>query len=97
MNRKGLVTAIVCALMVLVAYFAWQLVFFEYETDTYTTTAEQLFTTDHLARLLPLALIGLLSALSIVACVALRKRLALKDPRRMPSAARNTRSALGCP
>ena len=69
MNRKGLVTAIVCGLMVLVAYFAWQFVFFEYETNTYTTTAEQLFTTDHLARLLPLALIGLtIKSLQSPAC-----------------------------
>ena len=87
-SKKALITGIVCAAMALVAYFAWQFEFFTYDTNSYTTTAEQLFTTDHLARLLPLALIGLLSALSIVACVALRKRLALKDPRRMPSAAR---------
>ena len=87
MNRKGIVTAIVCALMVLVAYFAWQFVFFEYETNVYTTTAEQLFTLDHLAKLAPLLIIGLLTAIGIIACVAVRNYLMRHDTLRGPYAA----------
>ena len=79
MNKRGLVTAIVCTLMVLVAYFAWQFVFFEYETNVYTTTAEQLFTIDHLTKLVPLLIIGLLTAVGIVACVVVRSHLMRRD------------------
>lgn len=65
--------------MVLAAYFAWQFVFFEYETNVYTTTAEQLFTIDHLTKLVPLLIIGLLTAIGIVACIAVRDHLMRRD------------------
>ena len=96
MNRKGLVTAIVCALMVLVAYFAWQLVFFEYETDTYTTTAEQLFTIDHLTKLVPLLIIGLLAAVGIVACIVVRNAIMRHDGQHGPFSARIATAPKGC-
>ena len=79
MHKRFLVTALVCVLTVLAAYFAWQHVFFEYETDSYTTTAEQLFTVDHLAKLVPLLIIGLLTAVGIVACVVVRSHLMRRD------------------
>lgn len=79
MKNKGLATGIVCASMTLVAYFAWQFSFFEYDTNTYTTTADQLFTGEHLARLVPLLLIGLLSAIGIVLCVFVRSQLVRRD------------------
>ena len=84
MKKKGLVTAIVCAIMALVAYFAWQFVFFEYETNTYTTTADQLFTIDHLTKLLPLLIIGLLTAVGIVACIVVRNTIMRRDTQRGP-------------
>lgn len=82
MNKRGLITGIVCAAMALVAYFAWQFSFFEYETNVYTTTASQLFTLDHVVKLAPLLLIGLLSAVGIMACVLVRSWLVRKDPLR---------------
>ena len=78
-SKRGLITGIVCASMVLVAYFAWLFVFYEYDTNTYTTTAEQLFTPDHLAKLAPLVLIGLLSAVGIVLCILVRAALTRRD------------------
>lgn len=95
MNKRFLVTALVCVLMVVAAYFAWQLVFFEYETDSYTTTAEQLFTVDHLAKLVPLLIIGLLTAVGIVACVVVRSRLMRRDALCGPFAARHAPSPKG--
>ena len=88
MTKKGLATALVCIAMVLVAYFAWLFVFFEYETNTYTTTAEQLFTIDHLTKLAPLLIIGLLTALGIVACIVVRTKLMRHDAFRGPFATR---------
>ncbi|MDO4797131.1 MAG: 4Fe-4S binding protein [Coriobacteriales bacterium] len=82
MGKRGLITGIVCATMALVAYFAWQFSFFECDANTYTTTAEQLFTPDHAAKLAPLLLIGLLSALGIVLCIVVRQRIVRKDPLR---------------
>lgn len=79
MRTKDLISAIVCATLVLVAYFAWQFPFFEYETNSYTTTADQLFTLDHLAKLAPLLIIGLLSAIGIVLCIAVRAWLVRRD------------------
>lgn len=78
-NKKALVTGIVCAAMVLVAYFAWLFSFYEYDTNTYTTTAERLFTLDHLKGLVPLLLIGFLTAVGIVLCAAVRKHLVKRD------------------
>ena len=95
MNKKGLITAIVCTLMVLVAYFAWQFVFFEYETNVYTTTAEQLFTIDHLTKLVPLLIIGLLTAIGIVACIVVRNHLMRRDTLRGPFATRRAPSSKG--
>ena len=88
MKKKGLVTAIVCIAMALVAYFAWLFVFFEYETNVYTTTAEQLFTIDHLTKLVPLLIIGLLTAIGIVACIVVRNHLMRRDTLRSPFATR---------
>ena len=90
MSKKGLVTGIICVALVLVAYFAWNFSFFEYDTNTYTTTAEELFTLDHLRRLAPLLLCGLLSAAGIVACVVVRNRLVRRDPLRGPFATRGS-------
>lgn len=79
-RTKGLITGIVCAAMVLVAYFAWQFSFFEYDQNIYTTTADQLFTLEHLFKLVPLLLIGLLSAVCIVLCIVVRGWLMRRDP-----------------
>ena len=84
MTKKSLATALVCIAMVLVAYFAWLFVFYEYETNTYTTTADQLFTLDHLAKLVPLLIIGLLTAIGIIACIVVRTKLMRRDPLRGP-------------
>jgi hypothetical protein len=65
--------------MVLVAYFAWQFTFFEFDTNTYTTTADQLFTLSHLANLVPLMTIGLLTAVGIVLCIVARESLIKRD------------------
>jgi polyferredoxin len=75
-------------MIVLVAYFAGQFVFFAYETNVYTTTAERLFSADHLAKLVPLLIIGLLTAIGIVACIVVRNRLMRRDALRGPLAAR---------
>ena len=94
MSKRGLIAGIACASTVLVAYFAWQFSFFEYETAIYTTTADRLFTPDHLAKLVPLLLIGLMSAIGIVLCVAVRGWLTRRDPAHAPFAAqRASRSA----
>ena len=94
-SKKGLVTGIVCVTLILVAYFAWNFSFFEYDTNTYTTTAEELFTLDHLRKLVPMLLIGLLSAVGIVACVVVRNRLVRRDPLRGPFATRGTSAPTG--
>ena len=80
MHKRFLVTALVCVLMVLAAYFTWQLVFFEYETDSTTRPPpKRLFTVDHLAKLVPLLIISLLTAVGIVACVVVRSHLMRRD------------------
>ena len=78
-NKKALVTGIACAAMMLVAYFAWVFSFYEYDTNTYTTTVDRLFTLDHLAKLRPLLVIGLLTAVGIVLCVVVRAQLVKRD------------------
>ena len=95
MKKKGLVTAIVCVMIVLVAYFAGQFGFFAYETNVYTTTAEQLFTIDHLTKLVPLLIIGLLTAIGIVACIVVRNHLMRRDTLRSPYATRRAPSSNG--
>ena len=87
-NKRGIVTGVVCVAMALAAYFAWCLSFFEYESNTYTTTADRLFSLDHLSKLAPLLLIGLLSAISIVLCVVVRERMRRRDPLRGSFASR---------
>ena len=78
-TKRNLVIGLTCALMVLVAYFAWQFTFFEFDTNTYTTTADQLFTLSHLANLVPLMTIGLLTAIGIVLCIVARESLIKRD------------------
>jgi len=78
-RRQALVTLVVCVVMAIVAYFAYAFSFYEVETSTYTTTADELFTLDHLARLAPLLIIGLLSAVGIVLCVIVRARMVARD------------------
>lgn len=79
MTKRNLVIGLTCVLMVLVAYFAWQFTFFEFDTNTYETTADQLFTLSHLAGLVPLMLIGLLTAIGVVLCIAAREYLVKRD------------------
>ncbi|MBR3224575.1 MAG: 4Fe-4S binding protein [Atopobiaceae bacterium] len=79
-SKRGVVTGLICVAMALIAYYAWNLSFFEYESNIYTTTADRLFTLDYVARLSPLLLIGLLSAIGIVLCVVVRGRMRRRDP-----------------
>ena len=74
--RKRLYTILVCAALTAFAYFAWRFPFFEYAEEVYTTTKEQLFTTDWLLHLVPLLIILALTAISIlISTTALEKLL----------------------
>lgn len=65
----------ICAALILIAYFAWRLPFFEYAEEIYTTTREQLFTADWLLHLMPLLIILGLSAIAILISLILREKM----------------------
>ena len=76
--RKRALTALICAVLVLAAYHAWRLPFYEYAEEIYTTTKDRLFTLDWLLHLIPLLIILGLSATAIMISIAARERCSAK-------------------
>ena len=73
--RKRALTALICAVLVLAAYHAWRLPFYEYAQEIYTTTKDRLFTLDWLLHLIPLLIILGLSATAIMISIAAREKM----------------------
>ena len=90
--RKRALTALTCAALVLAAYHAWRLPFYEYAEEIYTTTKDRLFTFDWLLHLIPLLIIMGLSAIAIMISIAAREKMLLQNTaaRRFASARSET-------
>lgn len=90
--RKRALTALTCAALVLAAYHAWRLPFYEYAEEIYTTTKDRLFTFDWLLHLIPLLIILGLSAIAIMISIAAREKMLLQNTaaRRFASARSET-------
>ncbi|MBQ9268240.1 MAG: 4Fe-4S binding protein [Oscillospiraceae bacterium] len=74
------VTAGICAAMFALAWFAWRLPFFEFSEEYSAEQVGSFLSLKYLKNLLPLILILLLSALGILICIGVRKRIIRKDP-----------------
>ena len=79
MKRAG-ITAAVCAGMLAIAWYAWRLTFFEFDGEYSAEQVGSFLSLNYLKNLLPLGLILLLSAVGIVLCIQVRKRIIRKDP-----------------
>ena len=78
-RKKIVVTTLVCATLALLAYFAWLFPFYEFETNSFDTSLEKLFSAEYLKTLVPLGIILALAAVGIALCVWLRRLLAKTD------------------
>ena len=78
--KKIWLTAGVCAAMFALAWFAWRLPFFEFSEEYSAEQVGSFLSLKYLENLLPLILILLLSALGILICIGVRKRIIRKDP-----------------
>ena len=78
--KKIWLTAGVCAAMFALAWFAWRLPFFEFSEEYSAEQVGSYLSLKYLKNLLPLILILLLSALGILICIGVRKRIIRKDP-----------------
>ena len=78
--KKIWLTAGVCAAMFALAWFAWRLPFFEFREEYSAEQVGSFLSLKYLKNLLPLILILLLSALGILICIGVRKRIIRKDP-----------------
>ena len=78
-KKRIVLTAFVCVGLFLLAYFAWKLPFYEFETNSFDTSLDKLFSLEYLKTLVPLFIIVCLAAAGIVLCVWLRKLLAKTD------------------
>ena len=78
--KKIWLTAGVCAAMFALAWFAWRLPFFEFSEEYSAEQVGSFLSLKYLKNLLPLILILLLSALGILICIGVRKRIIRKDP-----------------
>ena len=78
-RKKILLTAISCAVLGTLAYFAYVFPFYEFDRNDYETSLDKLFSLDYLKTLLPLLIITGLSAVGIIMIIWLRKLMLKKD------------------
>ena len=79
-TKRFLVTIAVCAGMLALAWYAWLLPFCEFPDEFSAEQVGSFLSPAYLKNLLPLGLIVLVSAVGIVLCIQVRKRILKKDP-----------------
>ena len=79
-GKRIAITLAVCAGMLALAWYAWLLPFYEFDGEYTAEQVGSFLSLGYLKNLLPLGLILLLSALGIVLCIQVRKRIIKKDP-----------------
>ena len=78
-RKRILLTTLVGVGLALLAYYAWEFPFYEFETNSFDTSLAKLFSVEYLKTLAPLFIILALSAAGIALCVWLRNLLARTD------------------
>ena len=78
-KKRIIITVLVCVGIAALAYFAWMIPFYIFETNDFNTSIEKLLSLDYLKTLVPLLIIVGLSALGIILIVLLRRMLAKRD------------------
>ena len=79
-SRKSIViTAMVCAALALLSYYAWKFPFYEFAENSFDTSLEKLLSVEYLKTLVPLLIILALAAVGIVLCIWLRRLLVKTD------------------
>ncbi len=79
MKKKIIITALTCAVLGALAYFAYVFPFFEFEQNDYDTSLDKILSLDYLKTLVPLLIIIGLSAAGIATTVWLRKLMLKND------------------
>lgn len=79
-QKRRIAQVLCCAGLVLLAFFANRFPFYIYEEEELHTTLALFFSAEHLRRMIPLALILLLSAAGILLALRIRRQLLLSDP-----------------
>lgn len=77
-TKRIIVTGVICAVLLALAYFALYLPFYQFGPESFTTSLEKIFSFEYIKNLIPLFIITGASALGIVLTVSLRKRWARK-------------------
>ena len=77
MNRRKnrLITGLSCAGIAVLAFFAESFSFYLYEEEELHTTLQRFFSMEHLVRLLPFLIVTVITAISILVCIQVRKQL----------------------
>ena len=78
-KKKIIITALSCAVLGALAYFAYVFPFYEFEQNDYDTSLDKILSLDYLKTLAPLFIIIGLSAAGIIMIIWLRKRMLKKD------------------
>ena len=80
-RKRIIITSAVCIALAALAYFAWLLPFYVFDTNDFETRLEKLMSAEYLKTLVPLLIIIALSAVGIVLCVWLRRLMMKTDKR----------------
>ena len=80
-RKRIIITSAVCIALAALAYFAWLLPFYVFDTNDFDTSLEKLMSAEYLKTLVPLLIIIALSAVGIVLCVWLRRLMMKTDKR----------------
>ena len=80
-RKRIIITSAVCIALAALAYFAWLLPFYVFDTNDFETSLEKLMSAEYLKTLVPLLIIIALSAVGIVLCVWLRRLMMKTDKR----------------
>ena len=78
-SKKIIITALFCAVLGVLAYFAYTFPFYEFEQNDYDTSLDKILSLDYLKTLVPLFIIIALSAVGIITIIWLRKLMLKKD------------------
>ena len=78
-SKKLIITAVSCAVLGALAYFAYVFPFYEFEQNDYDTSLDKILSLDYLKTLVPLFIIIALSAVGIITIIWLRKLMLKKD------------------
>lgn len=77
--KKIIITAVICIAVGALAYFAWLLPFYQFNTNDFSTSIEKIMSAEYIKTLIPLFIIIGLSAAGIILVIILRKILAKTD------------------